>query len=30
MATVKAAPPRKNLLPYDGLRGWMDKLAEKW
>ena len=28
MATVKAAPPSKRLLPYDGLRGWMDKLAE--
>ena len=28
MATLKAAPPGKRLLPYEGLRGWMDKLAE--
>ncbi|MBI4464091.1 MAG: UbiD family decarboxylase [Acidobacteria bacterium] len=28
MATVKSVARAKNLLPYEGLRGWMDKLAE--
>ena len=28
MATLKTAPQKKGLLPYDGLRGWMDKLVE--
>ena len=28
MATIERVATRKNLLPYDGLRGWIDKVAE--
>jgi len=28
MATITRAPKAKNLLPYDGLRGWIKKLEE--
>src|SRR3989304_414169 len=28
MATLKTAPGKKRLLPYDGLRGWLEKVAE--
>jgi len=28
MATVTRAPKAKNLLPYDGLRGWIQKVEE--
>src|SRR3990172_120902 len=29
MATLTRAPKAKNLLPYDGLRGWIKKLEER-
>ena len=28
MATMKEVARAKNLLPYEGLRGWLDKVAE--